>query len=90
MSPSKKKEPVGNKIPHKSKKPISSKEKVRLHVNDINDLITDDDIRNAKPDTEHIKEAIDEKTEELSENSKVNEGVPDEKKKITPWDIINE
>jgi hypothetical protein len=82
----------GDNIPQKKKKQISIKEKVRKHITDINDVISDEDIRDAQPDTGIIAEEIDKKEFELEQNAEVNEGneKEEEKKPVTPWDVLNE
>ncbi|HSU26867.1 MAG TPA: hypothetical protein VLJ68_00675 [Chitinophagaceae bacterium] len=65
-----------------SGKKQSLKEKVRKHINDKNDVITDEDIRNADVGSEVVKELHIDKEEILTEKSK--------KKKATPWDVLEE
>ena len=58
----------GDKIPRKkSPEKGTIKEKVHKHISDINDVITGEDIRDAKIDTGELEEAIEEK-EALLEN----------------------
>lgn len=79
----------GDKIPHKSNS--TARDRVRQHITNIDDVITDEDIRNAGIDTTEIKQDINKKESELKKNAKVNEGSEAEgKKKITPWDVIDE
>jgi hypothetical protein len=82
----------GDKIPQKSKKKQTTlKDKVRKHITDINDVISDEDIRDAQPDTVTIENEVEKKKKELEKNSEVNEGNEKEgKKPITPWDVLDE
>jgi hypothetical protein len=82
----------GENIPQKTKKTKSTlKDKVRKHITDINDVISDEDIRDAQIDTSTIKEEVEKKEEELEKNAEVNEGNEKEgKKKVTPWDVLDE
>jgi hypothetical protein len=82
----------GEKIPQKKGKSTKLKDKVRKHITDINDVITDDDIRTSFPDNAEINKEIEKKEKELKENAKVNEGnkKDNEKAPVTPWDVINE
>lgn len=87
----KKKTPTrdGDKIPQK--KSSLTKRRVREHINDKNDVITDDDIKNASMDIEEVKEEIERKEDELESNAEVNEGNEAKgKKKVTPWDVLDE
>ncbi len=65
-----------------TKKKQTLKEKVRKHINDKNDVITDEDILNSDVGSEVVKELHIDKEEILEEKSK--------KKKATPWDILEE
>jgi hypothetical protein len=89
MAKKKKSTNDGDKFPQKKSSP--TKDRVREHINNKNDVITDADIRNATLDTEEIKEEVEKKEEELENNAEVNEGNAAEgKKKVTPWDVIDE
>ena len=81
----------GDNIPQK-KKGISLKAKVRKHITDINDVISDADIRDARPETtEEITEHAQQMEKELEKNAEVNDGnAKDGKKNLTPWDVLNE
>lgn len=80
----------GENLPQK-KKITKLKEKVRKHINDINDVITDEDIRTSLPDNTEINKEIEKKEKELEENSKVNEGnKKNGETPLTPWDVIKE
>jgi hypothetical protein len=80
----------GDNIPQK-KKLTRLKEKVRKHINDINDVITDEDIRTSIPDNTEINREIEKKEKELEENAKVNEGnAKDGNTPLTPWDVIKD
>jgi hypothetical protein len=86
----KKKAPTvdGDKIPQK--KSTNTKRRVREHISNKNDVITDDDIKNSKLDTDEIKEEIEKKEDELENNAEVNEGNEAQgKKKVTPWDVLD-
>ncbi|HEX7902726.1 MAG TPA: hypothetical protein VF487_02525 [Chitinophagaceae bacterium] len=80
----------GDKIPHKRSESEKLKDKVRKHVSDINDVISDDDIRNSKTDTEEeLKEEVEKKEDELVATA--NDGDKNTgKKNITPWDVLDE
>lgn len=80
----------GDKIPRKRSQSDKLKDKVRKHVSDINDVISDDDIRNSKTDTEEeLKEEVEKKEDELIGSA--NEGDKNMgKKNITPWDVLDE
>lgn len=79
----------GDKIPQK--KNSATKQRIREHISNKHDIITDDDIKNAKVDLGEIKEEVERKEEELESNAKVNEGNEAEgKKKVTPWDVLDE
>ena len=81
----------GDNIPQKKKnKSNSIKDRVRKHVNNKDDKITDDDIRNAEIDTGEQNEEIEKKENELEKNSEVNEGNQKEgRSKVTPWDVLD-
>lgn len=80
----------GDKIPQK-KKSTKLKDKVRKHITDINDVITDEDIRTSIPDNAEINKEIERKTQELDENAKVNEGnKKGDGEPLTPWDVIKD
>lgn len=81
----------GENIPQK-KKLTRLKEKVRKHINDINDVITDEDIRTSIPDNAEINKEIEKKEKEFEENAKVNEGNQKDggNTPLTPWDVIKE
>ena len=68
---------------------IATKNKIKKHLSDINDVITEQDIANAKvpgdeePLPPHFGEDNDEKNDQNEEDS------PGEGKPITPWDVID-
>ena len=79
----------GDKIPRKRSESDKLKDKVRKHVSDINDVISDDDIRNSKPDTEdELKEEVEKKEDELVVKTEGDKNIG--KKNITPWDVLDE
>jgi hypothetical protein len=81
----------GDNIPQKTKKGLTTKEKVRKHVSDINDVITDEDIRDSHIGTTDIEAEVEKKKKELESNAEVNEGNEKEgKKAVTPWDVLDE
>ena len=82
---------IGENIPQK-KKISKLKEKVRKHITDINDVITDEDIRTSIPDNTEINKEIEKKEKELEDNAKVNEGNEKDNGKtpLTPWDVIKD
>lgn len=61
----------------------ATKNKIKKHINDIKDVITEEDIANAKVPGE--EDALPEPREEKDEKKEV----PSEGKPITPWDIID-
>ena len=65
----------------KRKKGETLDEKVQRHLKDKNDIITDEDIRDVVVGT--IPPAEEVKSEELADELS-------KKKKITPWDILDE
>ena len=72
-----------NNVPGpKRKKGETLKEKIDRHLNDKDDKITDEDIRDVKVGEDAIPN-LKKKSEEMSEE------VPKDKN-ITPWDILNE
>jgi hypothetical protein len=78
----------GDKIPQK--KSTNTKRRVREHISDKNDIITDDDIKSSRIDIEEVKEEIEKKETELENNAEVNEGnEAGGKKKVTPWDVLD-
>jgi len=81
----------GENIPQK-KKISKLKEKVRKHITDINDVITEEDIRTSIPDNTDITKEVDKKEQELEENAKVNDGNEKDNGKtpLTPWDVVKE
>jgi hypothetical protein len=80
----------GENIPQKTKT-TKLKEKVRKHIADINDVITDEDIRTSLPDNAEMNKEIEKKEKELEENAKVNEGnKKDGETPLTAWDVIKD
>lgn len=91
MAKQARKQTSGDNIPQKKKKTVSAREKVRKHISDINDVISEDDIRNVTVDKKDEERTIEKKEDMLEENSKMNEGNQKEgKKSITPWDVLDE
>jgi hypothetical protein len=84
--------PDGDNIPQKKKrKRTTLKEKVHKHITDINDVISEEDIRDAQIDKGSMETDIEKKEEELENNAEVNGGNAKEgKKKVTSWDVLNE
>jgi hypothetical protein len=70
----------GDKKP-KRKKGETLDEKIQRHIKDKNDVITDEDIRDAV--VTGITPAQEEESEELADELS-------KKKKITPWEILDE
>ncbi len=65
----------------------ATQNKIKRHINDIKDVITEDDIANAKIPGEEAPVAQPEKDkEEKKDNHPIN---PGEGKPVTPWDIID-
>jgi hypothetical protein len=86
-----KKTPNGDKLPQKKDAKNSLKDKMRKHIHDINDVITDADIRDADISNTTTEEDINQKEKELKENARFNEGnAGSDKTKITPWDTLDE
>lgn len=81
MAPKKTKRDDGDNIPQNSKPVLDLKEKIRKHISDINDTISDEDIRDAQLPAEEMKE---EKSALLAENEQAEEA--NEQK--TPWTTI--
>jgi len=76
----------------KRKKSETLKERIRRHIYDKNDVITDEDIRDAVAGEAVPKETTTETPltkEEKIEAKKMEEEIPENKKK-TPWDILSE
>lgn len=80
------------KLPEESFDPESytfnddaTKKKIKKHLHDIKDVITEEDIANAKVPGE--EENLPEPPKEKEEKKK--EEPPAEGKPVTPWDIIN-
>jgi hypothetical protein len=80
------------KLPEESIDPESytfnddaTKKKIKKHIHDIKDVITEEDIANAKVpgEEENLPEPLKEKEEEKKKEP------PSEGKPITPWDIVN-
>lgn len=60
-----------------------TKKKIKKHIQDIRDVISEEDIANAKVPGEQDKVRKPQAEEEKKEET------PSEGKPITPWDIIN-
>ncbi len=86
--------PIKNQSENDEAQPYSfsdeaTKDKIKKHIYDINDVITEQDIANVKvpgeeePLPAHISEEFDEKKDD---SKKENSG---EGKLITPWDVID-
>ena len=62
----------------------ATKNKIKKHINDISDVITEEDIANAKVPGE--EETLPAQPEEEKKDKKE---IPGEGKPVTPWDIID-
>ena len=65
----------------------ATQNKIKRHINDIKDVITEDDIANAKIPGEEAP--VVQSEVEKEENKDKNQGNPGEGKPITPWDVID-
>ena len=81
MAVQKTNESNGDNIPQNLKPVVDIKEKIRKHIADINDRITEEDIRDAQMPAE---ESEDEKDALLAENK----GADKANDKETPWDTV--
>ena len=62
-----------------------TKKKIKRHLSDINDVITENDIKNVKvPGEDEKKEETDNSTEDKKQPPKNTEGNP-----TTPWDVVD-
>jgi hypothetical protein len=71
-----------------------TKRKIRRHIRDINDVITDKDIKNAKvPGLEETTPALPGKADKKQpKNPKNPKNIVDDKpgNPVTPWDVLDE
>jgi hypothetical protein len=88
----------------KNKRPVRTKrsketleERVHRHLNDINSVITDDDIRNVKTELTVRGETVSAGQPVIKERKKRKSGkqkkeneADTEEKQTTPWDILSE
>ena len=81
MAVQKTKKSNGDNIPQNLKPAVDIKEKIRKHIADINDRISEEDIRDAQMPAE---ESEDEKNALLTENKGANKA----NDKETPWDTV--
>ena len=66
-----------------------TKNKIKKHINDIRDVITEEDIANAKVPGEEEALPVQPEKEEKDENKdEIKNKIPGEGKPITPWDIL--
>ena len=65
-----------------------TKNKIKKHINDIRDVITEEDIANAKVPGEEEALPVEPVKEEKDETENKNK-IPGEGKPITPWDILD-
>ena len=66
-----------------------TKRKIRRHIKDITDVITEKDIKNAKvPGAEEASLPISPKKSKKPENINVVDDIPGNP--VTPWDVLNE
>ena len=84
--------PRNNQPPRRSNstrttKPLTGKEKVRKHIADINDQISDDDIKNVNTESYINYPSPDEDPNVVAKKERGGEGEGTAKTK-TPWDII--
>ena len=92
------------KTSQKNKRPANSthkseslEERVHRHLNDINSVITEDDIRNVKTELTikdetafELPVAIKEKKKRETPKQKKENEIDTEEKHTTPWDILSE
>jgi len=78
----------------RAKKNESLEERVHRHLQDINSEISDEDIRNVKTELEVRGETNPGSTTKSEEQEDENSILPtenkDEKKQITPWDLLSD
>jgi len=72
----------------KKKGPKALKDRVHQHLNDKNDVITDEDMRNIKVGEESVEEDPEFK-EDLEDAEELAKAIK-EKKQSTPWTILGE
>ena len=68
----------------KRKKGETLKEKVHRHLNDKNDMITEEDLRDVEVGVKAIN------LQEPDEPTLLAKDIPGNKKVVTPWDIVDE
>ena len=79
----------GNNIPPYTFSDENTKEKIRRHLKDINDVITEKDIKNAKvPGAE--KDPAPVLSKKKSKKSKENTVDDAPGNPVTPWDVVSE
>ena len=67
----------------------ATQNKIKRHINDIKDVITEDDIANAKIPGEEEEAPVVQPEKEKEEKKDTDPVNPREGKPITPWDIID-
>lgn len=91
MAKQEQKKKSGDKVPQKGRT-HTIKQKVKRHIEDIKDVVTDEDVRHAKIDLNAGKEEPHEKhlppsTEGLqAKDLKKKKG----KRQVSPWDMVND